>query len=49
MTSYHAGQLIQTAKETNVTEVELLTLDEEKFNGRVHIHCYILNHCSMSK
>ena len=35
MTSYHANQLIITAKKTNVTKSELLKMIEEKFDGKV--------------
>ncbi len=40
MTSYHASQLVQSAKESNVTKGELLKLVEETFDGTVHIHCF---------
>ncbi len=38
MTSYHAGQLVQTAKETNMTKGVLLAIVKETFDGKVHIH-----------
>ncbi len=38
MTSYYAGPLVQTAKETNMTKGELLKLVEETFDGTIHIH-----------
>ncbi len=35
MASYHADQLIKTAKNTNVTKSELLKMKAEKFDGEV--------------
>ncbi len=43
MTSYHADQLVETAKETNMTKGELLKLVEKTFDGTVHIHCFCWN------
>ncbi len=43
MTYYHASQLVQTAKEFNMTKEELLKLVETKFDGTVHIHCFCWN------
>ncbi len=40
MTSYHAGWLVQSAKETKMTKIELLKLADETFNSKVHIHFY---------
>ncbi len=40
MTSYHVGQLVQTAKEINMTKGEFLKIVEVTFDGKVHIHCY---------
>ncbi len=40
MTSYHASQLVETAKETNMTKEELLKLVETKFDATVHTHCF---------
>ncbi len=40
MTSYHAGQLVQSAKDSNMTKEELLELVETSFDGTVHIHCF---------
>lgn len=35
MTSYHAGQLVKTAKKTYVTKPGTLKLVEEKFDGKM--------------
>ena len=43
MTSYHASQLVESAKESNMTKGELLKLVETKFDGTVHIHCFCWN------
>ncbi len=40
MTSYHAGQLVQSAKDSNMTKEELLKLVETSFDGTVHNHCF---------
>ncbi len=48
VTSYHASQLVQTAKEINVTKVELLKLFGETFDGKVHLHCYCWNYVYIS-
>lgn len=37
MASYHANQLIMTAKKTNITKLELLKMIEEKFDGKVFV------------
>ncbi len=42
-TSYHAGQLVQSAKETYRTKGELLKLIEKTFDGTVHILCFCWN------
>ncbi len=47
MTSYHASQLVQTAKESNMTKGELLKLVETTFDGTVHIHCFCWNYFYM--
>ncbi len=48
MTPYHACQLVQTVKETNMTKVELLNLVEHTFDGKVHIQCYYGNYFYLS-
>ncbi len=42
-TSYHVGQLVQSAKKSNMTKQELLKLIETKFDGTVHILCFCWN------
>ncbi len=42
ITPYHASQLVQTAKETNMTKGELPKLIKKTFDGKVHIHCFLL-------
>ncbi len=44
MTSYHTSQLVQSAKESNMTKKQLLTLIETSFAGTVHIHCFCWNY-----
>ena len=41
MTSYHASQLVQSATDSNMTKGKLLKLVETKFDGTVHIHCFV--------
>ena len=43
MTSYHAGQLVKSAKESHMSREELLELVAISFNGTVHIHCFFKN------